>query len=558
MQTHRLTYNNLADFLVMSRKKIQGEQALFESTFGIPAMQEEFNKLAAIYIQEQILPSEPPTPSMSTAMAALANLVKLSKGGNSISVCYKKAKNSNGKGRWFACSAAAMQSIPKKIRHTICKDLLIDLDFVNSQPTILSQLCAQLDISHELLADYVDRREAILEEMLERSPQVNSRKDAKEIIIKMLNGGQVSLQNISWWTPMHNEFQRLAKEVATHVKHKEFYDAASSAGKVGNFHAKVMNSVLCHHENRCLEALYNFLVDKGCILDGQCSLVFDGIMVLNTEHNQACLAKESFLEEASQAIKKDTGFKLDIKMKDFTDGYELPEGYKHQVFDMILIEKDEDAKAAAAFLEKHPEHLIKCDNRVFWYDEGIYTDDKSRIQDGIISSLKTMKIYMKGSCDQVLAYSSSTKHLYDCMKLILADNCTIQRDFIERLWFSNLRFLAFEDGVYSFESKQLMPYPVEGVFFTHKINRKFPAQVDQTIRNQLVEKVLKPILPDEQQRAYFLHCLARALAGEIYDKKWYICVGERNSGKGVLCELMSYCFQDFVQTINSENLVYCR
>jgi phage/plasmid-associated DNA primase len=121
-----------------------------------------------------------------------------------------------------------------------------------------------------------------------------------------------------------------------------------------------------------------------------------------------------------------------------------------------------------------------------------------------------------------------------------------------------LRFLAFEDGVYSFESKQLMPYPVEGVFFTYKINRKFPAQVGQAIQDQLVEKVLKPILPDEQQRAYFLHCLARALAGEIYDKKWYICVGERNSGKGVLCELMSYCFQDFVQTINSENLVYSR
>jgi hypothetical protein len=451
-----------------------------------------------------------------------------------------------------------MQCIPKKVRHTICKDLWIDLDFVNSQPTILSQLCAKLDIRHELLADYVARREAVLEEMLERSPEVKSRKDAKEIIIKMLNGGHVSAQNISWWTSMHNEFQRLSKEIATHVEHKEFYDAATLAGKVGNFHAKVMNAVLCHHENSCLEQLYNFLVSKDCIQDGNCSLIFDGIMVHNTEHNQACLADESFLQEASQFIQVATGFKLDIKRKEFTDGYELPEGYKDQVFDMILIEKDEDAKAAAIFLERYPEHLIKCNNRVFWYDEGIYTDDKTQIQDGIISKLKTMKIHMRGSCDQVLAYSSSTKHLYNCMKLILADNCTVQRDFIERLWFSNLRFLAFEDGVYSFESKELMPYPVEGVFFTYKINRKFPAQVDQAIHDQLVEKVLKPILPDEQQRAYFLHCLARALAGEVYDKKWYICVGERNSGKGVLCDLMTYCFQDFVQTINSENLLYCR
>ena len=491
-------------------------------------------------------------------MAAVRDLLRLSKDGNNISITYKKAQNLNGKGRWFACSKAAMQCIPKKVRHTICKGLWLDLDFVNSQPTILSQLCAQLDISHELLADYVARREAILDEMLERSPEVNSRKDAKESIIKMLNGGQVSLPTISWWAPMRNEFRRLAKEVATHVEHKEFHDAAKAAGKVNNFHAKVMNSVLCHHENSCLEQLYKFLVQQGCIQDGQCSLIFDGLMILNTEHNRECLADESFLQEASQFIEEATGFKLDIKIKEFTEGYELPAGYKDKVFDMILIDKDEDAKAAAIFLERNPGHLIKCDNRVFWYDEGIYTDNKTRIQDGIISSLKTMKIYMRGSCDQVLAYSSSTKHLYDCMKLILADNCTVQRDFIERLWFSNLRFLAFEDCVYSFESKQLMPYPVEGVFFTYKINRKFPAQVDQTIYDQLVERVLKPILPDEQQRAYFLHCLARSLAGEVYDKKWYICVGERNSGKGVLCDLMTYCFQDFVQTINSENLVYCR
>ena len=521
-------------------------------------MLEEFDKLAAIYIQEHILPAEPPTESRNKAVEALAKILKQSKGGNSISVSYKKGEKLNGKGRWYVCGGAGMQPISKKIRHTICKDLWIDIDFVNSQPTILSQLYTRLDINNELLADYVARREAVLEEMVKMSPEVNSRTEAKGSIIKMLFGGQVCLQNISWWQQMHNEFRRLAKEIATHVDHKEFHDAASLAGKAGNFNVKVMNSVLCHHENRCLEELYNFLVSKDCIQDGNCSLIFDGIMIRNTEHNQVCLANESFLQEASQFIEEATGFKLDMKVKEFTDGYELPEGYKDQVFDVILIEKDEDAKAAALFLERHPEHLIKCNNRLFWYDEGIYTDDKAQIQNGIISKLKTMKIYMKGSFAQMLAYSSSTKHLHDCMKLILADNCTIPRDFIERLWFSNLRFLAFEDGMYSFESKELMPYPVEGVFFTYKINRKFPAQVDEAIHNQLVERVLKPILPDEQQWAYFLHCLARALAGKIYDKKWYICVGERNSGKVVLCDLMSYCFQDFVQTINSENLIYCR
>ena len=35
-------------------------------------------------------------------------------------------------------------------------------------------------------------------------------------------------------------------------------------------------------------------------------------------------------------------------------------------------------------------------------------------------------------------------------------------------------------------------------------------------------------------------------------------MGERNSGKGVICELLALAFQRFVQTINSENLLCTR
>ena len=45
------------------------------------------------------------------------------------------------------------------------------------------------------------------------------------------------------------------------------------------------------------------------------------------------------------------------------------------------------------------------------------------------------------------------------------------------------------------------------------------------------------------------------MAGDIYDKKWHICIGERNSSKGVCSDLFSKCFGDFVQVFNSENLL---
>lgn len=141
-----------------------------------------------------------------------------------------------------------------------------------------------------------------------------------------------------------------------------------------------------------------------------------------------------------------------------------------------------------------------------------------------------MRIFTRGKSN-LLPYSENVRRAEDCTKLILINPSLEQPDFVDKLFSSSLRYLAFEDGVYSFEKKQLLPYPVEGVYFTIKINRKFPSNVGPDVRQQLMDKVLVPIFPDREQLDYYLHRLSRALAGEVYDKKWHVCIGERNSGK---------------------------
>ena len=93
-----------------------------------------------------------------------------------------------------------------------------------------------------------------------------------------------------------------------------------------------------------------------------------------------------------------------------------------------------------------------------------------------------------------------------------------------------------------------------------KINRPFPGKeglVDPQITQQLLDRVIKPTFPDEELRTYFLHCMARALAGEIYDKRWYLNLGERNSGKGVICILLE-AFGPFVKTFDTSNIMCTR
>ena len=70
-----------------------------------------------------------------------------------------------------------------------------------------------------------------------------------------------------------------------------------------------------------------------------------------------------------------------------------------------------------------------------------------------------------------------------------------------------------------------------------------------------MQRIVVPIFPDADARKFFLTCLARALAGEITDKRWFACLGPRNCGKGIFCKLLKYAFGPFVRAMNAENLV---
>jgi hypothetical protein len=48
----------------------------------------------------------------------------------------------------------------------------------------------------------------------------------------------------------------------------------------------------------------------------------------------------------------------------------------------------------------------------------------------------------------------------------------------------------------------------------------------------LMNKVIVPIYPNEDERIYNSHIESRALAGRYEDKNWYGYSGSRNSGKG--------------------------
>lgn len=121
-----------------------------------------------------------------------------------MNVKYKKSSLSKKYGRWFAEHSLSIQNMPRKIRHTICKGLWIDLDFKNCHPVILEQLCKHYSIDCPYLHKYNTDRDSLIKEIMDINQC--TRDTAKRCILQILNGSNLSV-DVPWWSTMKTEFR---------------------------------------------------------------------------------------------------------------------------------------------------------------------------------------------------------------------------------------------------------------------------------------------------------------------------------------------------------------
>ena len=69
-------------------------------------------------------------------------------------------------------------------------------------------------------------------------------------------------------------------------------------------------------------------------------------------------------------------------------------------------------------------------------------------------------------------------------------------------------------------------------------------------------RVINPIYPIESEKKYNAEIKARAIAGCVQDKMYYLQTGERNSGKGVETDLMKKAFDKYVKSFDTSSLIY--
>jgi hypothetical protein len=193
---------------------------------------------------------------------------------------------------------------------------------------------------------------------------------------------------------------------------------------------------------------------------------------------------------------------------------------------------------------------------------------------------------VQSNVGKIQPYSKYVSRLQRCIACVSKNTAVVDNGFTHRLWHNNLKYIAYEDSVYSFVEYRLLSiveaYKAQ-IFFTCYIARLFPHTNNEAHEDlfsqtfsfceiarpfphthdeaskEIFRRVIKPIMPDDEQRMFFLSCIARALAGETLDNCWYIGLFPHDCGKEIICKLLKYAFGSFVNDIQASNLLcICR
>lgn len=248
-----------------------------------------------------------------------------------IKVKYNKGKFSDNIGRWYAENGIGLAPIKSCIRHTICDDIWVDIDQVNSHPTILKQIMDKKEFSSPILNKCVNNRDELLCNIM--FEENLTRDNAKNAIISVINGKKYKSNTL---LSLHNELKPAVDSLLKCDEYKHIYDYCKSIfGDKCNIWGKTMSRILQFEENKMLECYINYCHDNGFIekyKNGlKVALVFDGFQLMYNDD-----INDDFLNKLRLYAYEQTGFNIELKLKPFDNALKIPDDYN------ISVNNDED------------------------------------------------------------------------------------------------------------------------------------------------------------------------------------------------------------------------
>ena len=223
-------------------------------------------------------------------------------------VIYNQSKEN--KNRYFG--GICLTSIKRKVRMSIMPNNILDIDVENSHPRILLYLCKKHQIDCEKLNDYINNREYF------SSKISDNRKEAKTLILQMLNGG---FKNKYSDNKDINEFLKDFELEIKNIQNK-FYkiDNRFDDKTIFDYKGKSLSRILLELENKILQVMIDFFNFKNIQIF---TFEYDGLKIINKPEN-----KHFSIKQLEYIIFMKTRINMKLAIKEIND--EFPE-YKTNV-----------------------------------------------------------------------------------------------------------------------------------------------------------------------------------------------------------------------------------
>jgi P4 family phage/plasmid primase-like protien len=485
-----------------------------------------------------------------------------------IKVSYKKGTTSNNIGRWYANKSIGLQSLVCCVRHTICDDIWVDIDQVNSHPTIFKTFMNKYGFNSDVLDECLNNREAFLKRI------GGNRDKAKTQVIAVINGGLY---------PNNKVLHQLSLEIKPCIDHvinlpeyKEVYDYVKQ-NYDKNIEGKTISRILQIIENDLLECYVEWSNNKGFIEDGsyhQISLIFDGFQLLKKND-----ITDELLEECRKNAYDKTGYDIQLKIKPFDNPLKLPDDYaefadiipslvdKFMVGIELFVENNEGSIALClvnkgsnlsiatlasklfkkwTYYDSKREKWYYCDLNNVWCETKkpiilkyliqrllqtiflIYTNklNKELYTDGIDVGKKSIleeKVKTVFKIIQSLQSMSFMDSIMKCEVLYLKEG--FYEDYID----SKPYLFAFKNKVYNFKNNELRYIKPDDYIMTNT-GYDYPEYVDDE-NTDFINKYFNTLFPNVEMKNYVLDSCCSTLNGEKHEQYFNIHTGSGSNSK---------------------------
>ena len=503
-----------------------------------------------------------------------------------------------GLGRFYPDESISPICVSRHIKHTLFAYLdWIDLDMVKGHPTMLYCVAQKNGVDLPTFKHYLENFDSIVETLSTfysvDGEEPLTRDNIKELFSILVYGG-----GFSTWI---KKLQENSIEIKTDTKHdfvESFHNECKTIMSIVYLNnpalvQKIRGELVDEYkikqrtisyfcgtiENEILFLSYKVLLKYGVITPKSFALEYDGICCKRPSSD---IDLNMVVVEMNQTILSKTGFKIEMKWKDYSPIYIHTEiiQQRNQIANAepinaiqvveteandVEVEDDtsenvvqNDNDAGELFFNRVKDILFACNGSLYLKDNHIWICDIGIITNKMIDLIMSSKVIKVAENGKTIQYSqniASAKHILETLfiKIKIKND---RPDLYMKFHTTTTNYVCFEDGVLDFKNKRFILW--EDIDFEYYSTVMIKRPFQQSFLNpnedhiqEVLEKILGPLFKQDIPKT--LHFLARAISGNYLDKNWFKYQGNRNCGKAVFELLEKLAFGDYIQTISTSH-----